>query len=201
MQASAMMQSAPLAVPDPISEHLTQQLLTLVEIATTQDRQIQAHKARCERLERREQAGMVAFTAFFHILDANSVSDLAAMAGVFGSLIGEAQQLDLPEESIHYLRGIETMLRDQHSNDRDAAHSPSGIIAGACFPRATRSDSFQALMIALETSTGKARMYRLPGLLVGLSALLVGRKVARVILLALVPALRQFLVGFLVLRR
>jgi hypothetical protein len=121
MQAPAMTQPAPIVAPDLATEHLTQQMLTLVEIAATQDRQIQALKARCERLERREQAGMVAFTAFFHILDANSVSDLAAMAGVFGNLIGQAQQLDLPEDSILYLRQIETMLRDQHSDDQDTA--------------------------------------------------------------------------------
>jgi hypothetical protein len=113
------MQSPPAAANDPATENLAQQMLTLVEIAATQDRQIQALKARCERLERREQAGMVAFTAFFHILDANEVSDLAAMAGVFGSLIDQAQQLDLPEDSILYLRRIESMLRDQHSDDRD----------------------------------------------------------------------------------
>jgi hypothetical protein len=118
MQAPAM-QSAPAAANDLATENLAQQMLTLVEIAATQDRQIQALKARCERLERREQAGMVAFTAFFHILDANDVSDLAAMAGVFGSLIDQAQQLDLPEDSILYLRRIESMLRDQHADDRD----------------------------------------------------------------------------------
>jgi hypothetical protein len=118
MQAPAM-QSAPAAANDLATENLAQQMLTLVEIAATQDRQIQALKTRCERLERREQAGMVAFTAFFHILDANNVSDLAAMAGVFGSLIDQAQQLDLPEDSILYLRRIETMLRDQHSDDRE----------------------------------------------------------------------------------
>ncbi len=97
MLATAM-QPAPMAANDPATENLAQQMLTLVEIAATQDRQIQALKTRCERLELREQAGMVAFTAFFHILDANKVSDLAAMAGVFGSLIDQAQQLDLPEE-------------------------------------------------------------------------------------------------------
>jgi hypothetical protein len=118
MLATAM-HPAPMAANDPATENLAQQMLTLVEIAATQDRQIQALKTRCERLELREQAGMVAFTAFFHILDANKVSDLAAMAGVFGSLIDQAQQLDLPEDSILYLRGIETMLRDQHSDDRD----------------------------------------------------------------------------------
>jgi hypothetical protein len=107
------------AARDAAGELLTQQMLTLVEIAATQDRQIQSLKACCERLERREQAAMVAFTAFFHILDANKISDLAAMAGVFGSLIGEAEQLDLPDDSILYLRQIETMLRDQHSDERD----------------------------------------------------------------------------------
>ncbi len=120
MQVSAI-QSAPAAANDVATENLAQQMLSLVEIAATQDRQIQALKARCERLERREQAGMVAFTAFFHILDANKVSDLAAMAAVFGSLIGQAQQLDLPEDSILYLRRIETMLRDQHTDDRELA--------------------------------------------------------------------------------
>jgi hypothetical protein len=118
MQATAM-QPAPMAASDLATENLAQQMLTLVEIAATQDRQIQALKTRCERLERREQAGMVAFTAFFHILDANNVSDLRSMAGVFGSLINEAQQLDLPEDSILYLRRIETMLRVQHSDDRE----------------------------------------------------------------------------------
>lgn len=120
MQVSAI-QSAPAAANDVATENLAQQMLSLVEIAATQDRQIQALKARCERLERREQAGMVAFTAFFHILDANKVSDLAAMAAVFGSLIGQAQQLDLPEDLILYLRRIETMLRDQHTDDRELA--------------------------------------------------------------------------------
>ena len=114
-----IMTPEPIGPTNPATEHLTQQMLKLVEIAATQDRQIQALKARCERLERREQAGMVAFTAFFHILDTNKVSDLAAMAGVFGNLIDQAGQLDLPEDSILYLRQIEVMLRDQHSDDRD----------------------------------------------------------------------------------
>ena len=112
-------QGPPAPANDFQAEHLTKQMLTLVEIAATQDRQIQALKARCERLERSEQAGMVAFTAFFHILDANEVSNLSAMAGVFGNLISQAQQLDLPEDCILYLRRIETMLRDQHADDRD----------------------------------------------------------------------------------
>ncbi len=123
-----MMPSTVQETPSPAgamaTEHLAQQMITLVEIAATQDRQLQALKARCERLERREQAGMVAFTAFFHILNANNVSGLDAMAGVFGSLIEQARHLELPDDSIAYLRQIETMLRDQHSDDKD--HTRSG---------------------------------------------------------------------------
>jgi hypothetical protein len=100
-----------------------------VEIVSAQNREIEALKQRCAHLEGNDQAVMVAFTTFFHILSAGGVSDLDSMANVFGSIIDQAQRLDLPGDSVSFLRSVETMLRAQHGSE---ATSPK---KGTCQPR------------------------------------------------------------------
>jgi hypothetical protein len=60
-----------------------------------------------ERVDR----DVVAFTTCFHILSARDVSDLDAMAKMFGDIINEAEALDLPSDSVTFLRPIEMMMR------------------------------------------------------------------------------------------
>lgn len=99
---------------------LTDQLLAVVEILSAQNHELEILKRRCSRLEENDQAAMVAFTTFFHILSASNVSDLDSMASVFGGIIDEAGSLDLPSDSVTFLRSIERMLRTQHRIDAGA---------------------------------------------------------------------------------
>ncbi|WP_210492700.1 hypothetical protein [Microvirga antarctica] len=104
---------------------LTDQLLAVVEIVSAQNRELEALKQRCDRLENNEQAVMVALTTLFHILSASQVSDLDSMANVLGDIITQAEALDLPVESVASLRSIETMIRAQHGTVSAASNEGS----------------------------------------------------------------------------
>jgi hypothetical protein len=94
-------------------EILAEQMLSLVDVVSIQERDIKALKARCQQLEDHEQAIMVAFTTFFHVLAAGKVAKLEDVSTILQNIISVAQHETYPPESIRFLRSLATMLHSQ----------------------------------------------------------------------------------------
>jgi hypothetical protein len=92
---------------------LAKQMLSLADVVSTQGRDIKALKAGCQQLEEREQAIMVAFTTFFHVLAAGKVAKLEDISAILPNIIDVAQHEAYTPESIRFLRSLATMLHPQ----------------------------------------------------------------------------------------
>jgi len=91
---------------------LAEQMLTLVEIVSAQERDIKALKEQCRRLEEHDQAIAVAFSTFFHVLSAGRVAKLSEIAHILNNIIRIAEQEGRPPASIKFLQDLAGMLPD-----------------------------------------------------------------------------------------
>lgn len=91
---------------------LAEQMLTLVEIVSAQERDIKALKEQCRRLEEHDQAIAVAFSTFFHVLSAGRVAKLGEIASILNNIIKIAEQEGRPPASIKFLQDLADMLPD-----------------------------------------------------------------------------------------
>ena len=91
---------------------LAEQMLTLVEIVSAQERDIKALKEQCRRLEEHDQAIAVAFSTFFHVLSAGRVAKLSEIAHILNNIIKIAEQEGRPPASIKVLQDLAAMLPD-----------------------------------------------------------------------------------------
>jgi hypothetical protein len=91
---------------------LAEQMLTLVEIVSAQERDIKALKEQCRRLEEHDQAIAVAFSTFFHVLSAGRVAKLGEIANILNNIIKIAEQEGRPPASIKFLQDLADMLPD-----------------------------------------------------------------------------------------
>jgi hypothetical protein len=89
---------------------LAEQMLTLVEIVSAQERDIKALKEQCRILEEHDQAIAVAFSTFFHVLSAGRVAKLGEIATILNHIIQVAEQEGRPAASIKFLRDLAGML-------------------------------------------------------------------------------------------
>jgi len=94
-------------------EVLADQMLSLVDVLSSQERDIKALKARCQQLEEHDQAIMVAFTTFFHVLAAGQVATLKDVGAILHDIIKVAQHEAYPQQSICFLQRLATMLHQQ----------------------------------------------------------------------------------------
>ncbi|MBQ0823884.1 hypothetical protein HPT29_008090 [Microvirga terrae] len=92
---------------------LAEQMLTLVEIVSAQERDIKALKEQCRRLEEHDQAIAVAFSTFFHVLSAGRVAKLSEIAHILNNIIKIAEQEGRPPASIKFLQDLAGMLSDE----------------------------------------------------------------------------------------
>jgi hypothetical protein len=97
-------------------ETLAEQMLALIEIVSDQEKDVQALKQRCQRLEEHDQAIMVAFTTFFHVLAAGRIAKLDEIAVILQNIVNRAEKEERPQESIEFLRRLSRMLLE-HSRD------------------------------------------------------------------------------------
>ena len=93
---------------------LAEQMLTLVEIVSAQERDIKALKEQCRVLEEHDQAIAVAFSTFFHVLSAGRVAKLGEIATILKHIINVAEQEGRPAASIKFLRDLAGMLPEDH---------------------------------------------------------------------------------------
>ena len=91
---------------------LAEQMLTLVEIVSAQEKDIKALKEQCRRLEEHDQAIAVAFSTFFHVLSAGRVAKLSEIANILNNIIKIAEQEGRPPGSIKFLQDLAGMLPD-----------------------------------------------------------------------------------------
>ncbi len=91
---------------------LAEQMLTLVEIVSAQERDIKSLKDQCRKLEEHDQAIVVAFSTFFHVLSAGRVAKLGEIATILNNIIRIAEQEGRPPESIRFLQDLANMLPD-----------------------------------------------------------------------------------------
>jgi hypothetical protein len=89
---------------------LAEQMLTLVEIVSAQERDIKALKEQCRVLEEHDQAIAVAFSTFFHVLSAGRVAKLGEIATILNHIIKVAEQEGRPAASIKFLQDLAGML-------------------------------------------------------------------------------------------
>jgi hypothetical protein len=93
---------------------LAEQMLTLVEIVSAQERDIKALKEQCHVLEEHDQAIAVAFSTFFHVLSAGRVAKLSEIATILNHIIKVAEQEGRPAASIKFLQDLAGMLPEEH---------------------------------------------------------------------------------------
>jgi hypothetical protein len=89
---------------------LAEQMLTLVEIVSAQERDIKALKEQCRVLEEHDQAIAVSFSTFFHVLSAGRVAKLSEIGTILNHIIKVAEQEGRPAASIKFLQDLAGML-------------------------------------------------------------------------------------------
>jgi hypothetical protein len=94
-------------------ETLAEQMLGIVEIVSVQEKTIQSLKQRCQKLEDHNQAVMVAFTTFFHVLAAGRVAKIEEIAGILTHITDIAEREERPQDAIVFLRDLAAMLAEQ----------------------------------------------------------------------------------------
>lgn len=89
---------------------LAEQMLTLVDIVSAQEKDIKALKEKCQTLEEHNQAIMVAFSAFFHVLSVGGVARASEVASLLHSISKIAEQEGRPKEAIAFLQNLAKMV-------------------------------------------------------------------------------------------
>jgi hypothetical protein len=89
---------------------LAEQMLTLVEIVSAQEKDIKALKEQCRILEEHDQAIAVAFSTFFHVLSAGRVAKMSEIGTILNHIIKIAEQEGRPAASIKFLQDLADMV-------------------------------------------------------------------------------------------
>lgn len=101
------------AIPTDMSasvDILAEQMLTLVDIVSSQEKDIKALKEQCRRLEEHNQAIMVAFSAFFHVLAVGRVAKASEIATLLQNISTIAAQEGRPAEAVTFLQNLAKMV-------------------------------------------------------------------------------------------
>ncbi|RDI59574.1 hypothetical protein [Microvirga subterranea] len=124
--------SGPAAADLPASlQELAEQMLGIVEIVSVQEQAIQVLKQRCQRLEDHDQAIMVAFTTFFHVLAAGHVAKTEDIAVILNNIIDIAEREDRPRDAIAFLKDLAGLLSNPSSGSVvDPDRSAPGVATG-----------------------------------------------------------------------
>jgi len=111
------------AVPKDMSasvDTLAEQMLTLVDIVSSQEKDIKALREQSKRLEEHNQAIMVAFSAFFHVLAVGRVAKASEIATLLENIGKIAEQEGRPKEAVTFLQNLARMVPG-HSDSEPGA--------------------------------------------------------------------------------
>ena len=89
---------------------LAEQMLTLVDIVSAQEKDIKTLKEQCKKHEEHNQAIMVAFSAFFHVLSVGRVAKASEIASLLQNISKIAEQEGRPKESVAFLQNLAKMV-------------------------------------------------------------------------------------------
>ena len=106
------------------------QMQSIAGIVSDQEKAIAALTQRCQRLEDRNQAIMVAFTTFFHVLAAARVAKIDEISAILTDITNIAEREERPQDAITFLRELAAMLverRPETSEDSDGEESRSAV--------------------------------------------------------------------------
>lgn len=96
---------------------LAEQMLTLVDIVSAQEKDIKALKEQNRRLEEHNQAIMVAFSAFFHVLSVGRVAKAEEISTLLQNISKIAEQEGRPRESVKFLQELSKMVPGQANSE------------------------------------------------------------------------------------
>ncbi|MEZ0170135.1 hypothetical protein [Microvirga sp. TS319] len=99
---------------------LAEQMLTLVDIVSSQEKDIKALKEQSKRLEEHNQAIMVAFSAFFHVLAVGRVAKANEIATLLQNISKIAEQEGRPKEAVTFLQNLAKMVPGHPEAESDA---------------------------------------------------------------------------------
>jgi len=89
---------------------LAEQMLNLVDIVSAQEKDIKALKEQCRKLQEHNQAIMVAFSAFFHVLSVGRVAKAGEIAALLQNISRIAEQEGRPKEAVTFLQDLARMV-------------------------------------------------------------------------------------------
>jgi len=99
---------------------LAEQMLTLVDIVSAQEKDIKTLKEQCRKLEEHNQAIMVAFSTFFHVLSVGRVAKASEIASLLQNISRIAEQEGRPKESVAFLEDLARMVPGHSESEPDA---------------------------------------------------------------------------------
>ena len=97
-------------------EAVAAQMESIAGIVSDQEKAIASLTQRCQRLEDRNQAIMVAFTTFFHVLAAARVAKIDEISAILTDITNIAEREERPQDAITFLRELAAMLVEQTPN-------------------------------------------------------------------------------------
>lgn len=98
---------------------LADQMLTLVEIVSAQEKDIKSLKDNCRKLEEHNQAIMVGFSAFFHVLAVGRVAKASEIASLLQNISKIAEQEGRPKESVRFLQDLARMVPGHPEHEQE----------------------------------------------------------------------------------
>ncbi|MET0526835.1 hypothetical protein [Microvirga sp. P5_D2] len=98
---------------------LADQMLTLVEIVSAQEKDIKSLKEHCRKLDEHNQAIMVGFSAFFHVLAVGRVAKASEIASLLQNISKIAEQEGRPKESVKFLQDLARMVPGHSDNEQE----------------------------------------------------------------------------------
>lgn len=99
---------------------LAEQMLNLVDIVSAQEKDIKALKDQCRRLQEHDQAIMVAFSTFFHVLSVGRVAKAGEIAALLQNIGRIAEQEGRPKEAVAFLQDLARMVPGHADAESDA---------------------------------------------------------------------------------
>lgn len=96
---------------------LSEQMLILVDIVSAQEKDLKNLKEQCRKLEEHNQAIMVAFSAFFHVLSVGQVAKPGEVASLLKNISKIAAQEGRPKEAVTFLEDLAKMVPGQSEPD------------------------------------------------------------------------------------
>jgi hypothetical protein len=103
------------AAPGPLDADAAQ-MQSVTGVVSDQEKAIASLTQRCQRLEDRNQAIMVAFTTFFHVLAAARVAKIDEISAILTDITNIAEREERPQDAITFLRELAAMLVEQTPN-------------------------------------------------------------------------------------